>query len=233
VIEAAKRGYIAYTNCTSTLAEVVPHGGVTATLGTNPHSWGFPTTDQVGFPIVVDWATSTVAMGRVQQLAREGATLPPGLALDAQGNDTTDPSLVAALRPFGAHKGFGLGLIDELYAAYSGGSCPTFRGRPEGAPSGEKTSSTFFFQCIHPDALDCGGFALGRSQGSNVDKVLRDVMGHGNAAAGAILPGELESRAAKASEAAGGIILSQAEAEEFRKIALEAGAPCDLRPIVR
>ncbi|KAJ1496513.1 Malate/L-lactate dehydrogenase [Baffinella frigidus] len=63
VIEAAKRGYIAYTNCTSTLAEVVPHGGVTATLGTNPHSWGFPTTDQVGFPIVVDWATSTVAMG--------------------------------------------------------------------------------------------------------------------------------------------------------------------------
>jgi L-2-hydroxycarboxylate dehydrogenase (NAD+) len=72
VMEAAKRGYIAYTNCTATLAEVVPFQGKFPTLGTNPHSWGFPTTDAVGFPIVIDWATSVIAMGRVQQLKREG-----------------------------------------------------------------------------------------------------------------------------------------------------------------
>src|SRR5438128_6169553 len=72
VIDAAKRGYIAYTNCTAALAEVVPFGGKFATLGTNPHSWGFPTQNAVGFPICVDWATSTVAMGRVQQFLREG-----------------------------------------------------------------------------------------------------------------------------------------------------------------
>ena len=57
VMGAAKKGYIAYTNCTAALAEVVPFGGKYPTLGTNPHSWGFPTTDAVGFPIVIDWAT--------------------------------------------------------------------------------------------------------------------------------------------------------------------------------
>jgi len=90
VIEAAKRGYIAYTNCTSTLAEVVPFGGKTPTLGTNPHSWGFPTTDALGYPICIDWATSTVAMGRVQQLKREGKEIPPLAAVDADGKPTTE-----------------------------------------------------------------------------------------------------------------------------------------------
>ncbi len=70
VIDAAKKGYIAYTCCTAALAEVVPFGGKFPTLGTNPHSWAFPTQDLVGFAICIDWATSTVAMGRVQQFAR-------------------------------------------------------------------------------------------------------------------------------------------------------------------
>ena len=85
VMEAAKRGYIAVTNCTASLAEVVPFGGSYPTLGTNPHSWGFPTTDAVGFPVVIDWATSVIAMGRVQQFQREGKQLPPHAAVDKDG----------------------------------------------------------------------------------------------------------------------------------------------------
>src|SRR5947208_1650075 len=65
VIEAAKKGYIAYTCCTAGTSEVVPFMGRHPTMGTNPHSWGFPTTDALGYPICIDWATSTVAMGRV------------------------------------------------------------------------------------------------------------------------------------------------------------------------
>src|SRR5437667_11558518 len=99
VIDAAKRGYIAYTACTAALAEVVPFGGKFPTLGTNPHSWAFPTTDAIGFPICVDWATSTVAMGRVQQFLREGKPLPPGCAVDKDGKETTDPAKVKALLP--------------------------------------------------------------------------------------------------------------------------------------
>ena len=40
MLEAANRGYLAYTNCTAALTEVVPFEGKFATLGTNPHSWG-------------------------------------------------------------------------------------------------------------------------------------------------------------------------------------------------
>ena len=97
VMDAALKGYLAYTNCTSATSEVVPFGGKTPTMGTNPHSWGFPTQDAIGFPIVIDWATSTVAMGRVQVLKREGKKLPPACAVDAEGKSTTDPNKAVAL----------------------------------------------------------------------------------------------------------------------------------------
>src|SRR6059058_5433421 len=147
VMDAAKRGYIAYTNCTAALAEVVPFGGKYPTLGTNPHSWGFPTTDAVGFPIVIDWATSVVAMGRVQQLKREGKSLPPMAAVDKEGNPTTDPNLAVSLLPFGAHKGYGLSLINEIVGGFIGGSLPTLRSR--WAEDGDKHTCAFFFQVIH------------------------------------------------------------------------------------
>ena len=129
VMEAAKKGYIAYTNCTAALAEVVPFQGATPTLGTNPHSWGFPTTDAIGFPIVIDWATSVLAMGRVQQFVREGKPLPPDAAVDKDGKPTTVATEAVALLPFGAHKGYGLSLIDEIVGAFIGGSLPTLRSR--------------------------------------------------------------------------------------------------------
>ena len=171
VMDAALKGYIAYTNCTSATSEVVPFGGKTPTLGTNPHSWAFPTQDAIGFPIVIDWATSTVAMGRVQVLKREGKQLPPGCAVDAEGKETTDPNKAVALLPFGAHKGYGLGLIDELYAGFIGGSLPEIRGTSRG-DEGEKRSSTFFFQVIHPEALNGNNFAKGRAQMANVKAVM-------------------------------------------------------------
>src|SRR5947208_2163414 len=123
--------------------EVVPFGGKFPTLGTNPHSWAFPTSDAVGFPICVDWATSTVAMGRVQQFLREGKTLPSGCAVDENGNETTDPAKVKALLPFGQHKGYGLSLIDELLGAYIGGSLPTIRSRWGSGPADEKHTPSF------------------------------------------------------------------------------------------
>ncbi len=221
VIDAARKGYIAYTACTAALAEVVPYGGKYPTLGTNPHSWAFPTQDVVGFPICIDWATSTVAMGRVQQFAREGKPLPPGCAVDEQGNPTTDPNKVKALMPFGAHKGYGLSLIDELYAAYIGGSLPTIRNRWDKVPAGEKGTCCFFFQCIRPDAISGGDFAAGRDQQANVKAVLEDILGHGNE--GAMLPGQIEANSAKLSEQHGGLIFTQAEMDALKHIADEAG----------
>lgn len=221
VMEAAERGYIAYTNCTSTLAEVVPFGGKFPTLGTNPHSWGFPTADILGFPIVSDWATSTVAMGRVQALKREGKSLPPGAAVDKDGKPTTDPHEVFALLPFGAHKGYAMCLLNELYGALIGSSLPTLRGRPAQAPAGEKTTSAFYFQVIHPDAISGSAFAAGRDQGQNLKAVLADIFGHGNE--GCVLPGQFEAEARKKSDAAGGLHFTAAELAEFNQLAAELG----------
>ena len=243
VMDSAKRGYIAYTNCTAALAEVVPFMGKFPTLGTNPHSWGFPTTDAIGYPIVIDWATSTVAMGRVQQFKREGKQLPPDSAVDKDGNPTQDPNQVHALLPFGRHKGYGLSLINELVAAFIGGSLPTLRSRPDaarelekkgatgdltgGAPKSnrEKTTPNFFFQVIHPDAVSGGLFAAGRNQASNVKAVIEDVIGHGNESC--LLPGQIEHEAAQASEKANGLLFTEAEIKEFKEIADEAGFAFD------
>lgn len=222
VMKAASEGFIAYTNCTAALAEVVPFKGKFPTLGTNPHSWSFPTTEALGFPIVIDWATSVVAMGRVQQFAREGKQLPPDAAVDAEGNPTTDPHKAVSLLPFGAHKGYALSLINELTAAFIGGSLPTLRSRWSINPD-EKHTPAFFFQVIHPDALASGDFALGRSQQENVEAVLRDILGHGNEHC--LLPGQIEAEAARRSRQAGGLLFSAAEIDAFNEIAAQLGLP--------
>jgi LDH2 family malate/lactate/ureidoglycolate dehydrogenase len=221
VIDAAHSGYIAYTCCTAALAEVVPFGGRTPTLGTNPHSWAFPTVDLIGFPICIDFATSMIATGRVQQLAREGRELPADCALDGDGKVTRDPSKAKAMLPFGAHKGFGLGLLDELMAAYIGGSIPTIRNRWPAVSGAEKGTCAFYFQCIRPDALACDGFAAGRSQQQNVKAVIEDILGHGNQAV--ILPGQPEAAAASNSDSLGGLLFSEAEILELDRISGEIG----------
>ncbi|MEM9236135.1 MAG: Ldh family oxidoreductase [Verrucomicrobiota bacterium] len=222
VMEAAERGYIAYTNCTSALAEVVPFGGKFPTLGTNPHSWGIPTMDAVGFPLVSDFATSVVAMGRVQALKREGKELPPNAAVDKDGNPTTDPDKVVSLLPFGAHKGYAMCLLNELYGALIGGSLPSIRGRADQAGDGDKTTTAFYFQVIHPEAISGQAFAKGRSQMENLKAVIGDIFGHGNEKC--ILPGQFEAEARKRSDEAGGLHFTQAELDEFGELAAEIGA---------
>jgi len=122
-----------------------------------------------------------------------------------------------------------LALVDELVAAYIGGSLPTIRSRPQIAPKGEKTTPSFFFQVIHPEALDCGAFALGRDQRRNVKAVLEDIRGHGNE--GCLLPGEVEYRAAVRSEKEGGLIFTDVEIRELMKRANDAGVDFDPRSL--
>ncbi len=219
VLEAARRGFIGYTNCTAMLAEVVPYGGRRPTLGTNPHSWAFPTSDLVGFPVLVDFATSSVAMGRVQQYAREGKQLPPGTAVDRSGNETSDPNQATALLPFGAHKGYGLGLIDELFAGIIGGFLPSLRGRfAEGGDA--KRTTAFFFMAIHPEALSAGRHADAKGWPANLKSILEDIL-KGND--GSVLPGAFEARLAQRSASLGGLLFTGAELDAFDAVASDAG----------
>jgi L-2-hydroxycarboxylate dehydrogenase (NAD+) len=217
-LQAADRGCIGYTNCTALLAEVVPYGGRRPALGTNPHSWAFPTEKAIGFPVLVDWATSAIAMGRAQQLAREGRALPEGVAVDSAGAITTNPDRVAGLLPFGAHKGYGLGLINELFAATIGGYLPRLRGLP--SSTGEKNGCCFHFMAIHPEALSSGDYFGGNTVDENIRLVINDILS-GNE--GAIIPGANAAKWRERCRSAGGLLFSQQEINALNELAIESG----------
>jgi len=93
---------------------VHPAGGIDPLLGTNPIAFGFPVAGTS--PIIVDLATSTSAIGYVRLASYTGAAIPAGIAIDCDGNPTTDAhkALNGALTPLGGHKGFALGLAVGL-----------------------------------------------------------------------------------------------------------------------
>lgn len=104
---------------------VAPFGGTRPRVGTNPFAVGIPRAD--GPPIIVDFATSRWAAGKVRVAFNKGDPVPEGTLLDAAGHPTTDPATLftvpsGALLPFGEHKGWGLALACELLgAALTGG----------------------------------------------------------------------------------------------------------------
>ena len=103
---------------------VAPFGGIDARLATNPFCVAVP---HAPHPLVLDYATSAVAFGKVQVALDAGRRMPDGVLIDAQGRPTRDPAVMAAdpigaLLPFGGHKGFALAVMCELLGgALSGG----------------------------------------------------------------------------------------------------------------
>lgn len=100
-------------------AAVAPFGGTRARLGTNPFAAGFP--NAAADPVIVDFATSRWAVGKVRVAMKKRETVPPGTLFDPAGKPTVDPAALfaspaGALLAFGEHKGFGLGLACELLA---------------------------------------------------------------------------------------------------------------------
>src|SRR5260370_11079837 len=78
-------------------------------------------------PIVLDFATSQGAMGKVRVANNKKVRMEEGLLIDAAGQPTTDPGVMynppyGAILPFGLHKGGGLAVICDLLAgALTGG----------------------------------------------------------------------------------------------------------------
>lgn len=103
---------------------VAPWGGTDARLATNPFCVGVP---HAPYPLVLDYATSMVALGKVRVAQDAGAPMADGLLLDGHGLPTNDPRTMfrdppGALLPFAQHKGFALAVMCELLGgALSGG----------------------------------------------------------------------------------------------------------------
>ncbi len=99
------------------LGGVAPFGGARPAFGTNPISFGLPAGEQP--PVLVDFATSSVAAGKINVAAAKGEPLPPGLILDREGRPSTNPAdyrTGGMLLPFGGHKGYGLAVVVDHQA---------------------------------------------------------------------------------------------------------------------
>jgi uncharacterized oxidoreductase len=108
-------------------AIVAPFRGTDARYVTNPYCATLPATDN-NPPTVLDFATSMVAMGKIRVARNKGELAPEGALMDSKGQPSRDPNIMyeepiaGALQPFGAHKGYGLALMNEILAsAMTGG----------------------------------------------------------------------------------------------------------------
>ncbi|WP_194722193.1 malate/lactate/ureidoglycolate dehydrogenase [Noviherbaspirillum malthae] len=102
---------------------VAPHGGTQGRFVTNPFTVGVPV--QGREPVILDFATSAIALGKVRVAHNKKVSVPPGSLLDAQGMPTDNPGVMfpaaggapGALLPFAGHKGYALAMVCELLGA--------------------------------------------------------------------------------------------------------------------
>jgi LDH2 family malate/lactate/ureidoglycolate dehydrogenase len=103
---------------------VAPYGGRERIFGTNPFAFAAP--GELGRPpIVVDFATSGVAEGKLRVARARGEMVAPGLIVDRNGQPSQQPDAYydgGALQPFGGYKGYGLGLMVEVLGGLLSGA---------------------------------------------------------------------------------------------------------------
>ena len=106
---------------------VAPWGGAARRLGTNPHAIAVP--GAAGPAMVLDFATSVVAEGKLKVKRNRKQAAPPGWFIDAAGRPATDPEVFYGTPPgsllaAGQHKGYGLSLAVELLGGILSGTGP-------------------------------------------------------------------------------------------------------------
>jgi len=103
---------------------VAPWGGTDARVSTNPFCVAVPHTPH---PLLLDYATAAVALGKTRVAVDEDRRMNDGLLLDRTGRPTNDPNVmwgerIGAILPFAEHKGWALSVMCELLGgAISGG----------------------------------------------------------------------------------------------------------------
>ncbi|XP_067003787.2 uncharacterized oxidoreductase YjmC [Anabrus simplex] len=129
--QAVKVGMVGLS-FTNTSPLMCPTGAKQAALGTNPLSIAAPIGVGLGAEaFVLDMATTSVALGKIEIQIRKEQPIPLGWALDEEGNPTTDPQVAYNARrmmPLGGleetsgYKGYGLAMLVEILCGILGGS---------------------------------------------------------------------------------------------------------------
>ena len=108
-----------FTNAPPALA---PHGAKKSLFGTNPICFGVPTGKA---PFILDASTSMINRGKIRRASKLGQKIPYGVALDKNGNITTDAikALQGTQLPIAGYKGSGLAwMVDILSGVLTGSS---------------------------------------------------------------------------------------------------------------
>src|ERR1700730_10039216 len=130
-----------FVNVTDARPAVAPWRGTDARFSTNPVCIAIPGPEPER-PIILDMATSVVAMGKVRVARNKSEQLKPGILLYGKGQPTTDPGAMygqprGALMTFGEHKGYALAFVCEMLA---GALCGSGTMRPERQGRGTATN---------------------------------------------------------------------------------------------
>ena len=137
--EAAGAGLVSvhFVNVAGSLL-VAPFGAVDRRFSTAPFAAGFPAPGRP--PVILDFATSAVAEGKVLVASQGGKPVPEDSLIGPDGRRSSDPRMLygpiegtsmrdhrkgeGAIRAFGEHKGSGLALTCEILAgALTGSGC--------------------------------------------------------------------------------------------------------------
>ncbi|MEM2094367.1 MAG: Ldh family oxidoreductase [Candidatus Bathyarchaeia archaeon] len=126
---AVKEDMIGITLCRGGGHGAVPYGAVEGRLGINPFSIGFPTGKER--PVIIDMATTGVAMGHLDVMAVRGQKAPEGWLIKKDGTWETDPSAYRTGKasptcfgyPYSEYKGYCLSVAIEAWAGAIGSGC--------------------------------------------------------------------------------------------------------------
>lgn len=157
---AAAAGLISihYVNVQGSLL-VAPFGGVDRRISTAPFAMSVPLPNR---PLILDFATSHVAEGKVLVASRGGKKLPPDALIRPDGTLSGDPRTLygegedrnpengeGAIRAFGLHKGSGLAFMCEMLggALTGNGTCG-----PREGERGRITNGMMSFY-LRPDVI--------------------------------------------------------------------------------
>ena len=132
--------------------QVSPYGGRDRRMTTNPFTCAVPRRDAP--PVILDMATSAVALGKVRVAYNAGKEVPAGALVDHEGTPTTNPAVMyeepfGALGPFGAHKGYGLAVMCELLGGALAGE---WTAQPEN-PRSHHIVNHMFMCVLDPEAF--------------------------------------------------------------------------------
>ncbi|MCL6286179.1 Ldh family oxidoreductase [Ruegeria sp. 2012CJ41-6] len=202
----AKQGLVGIIMSGSPKA-VAPAGGTKPIFGTNPIAISVPSAEA---PITFDMSTASIAWYGVIQAMQRGEQLPEGLAFDADGNPTTDPSetLRGAIKAFAAHKGSGLALMIEMLTGPLLGN----------ALAGDEDVTTNWGNLVI--AIDPEKFGDPDTFVSNVSKLVGLVRGSApqSSSAEVLLPGERGNRESASNRSSGTISVDKSLIEKLRSV---------------